>query len=106
MSFVTLYGYQAVCDKTMSELKNLVAKSWEEFTVAEWERNRPETGSDRRKKTLLSRILSMSSTKLKAAFIYAKTPGTSAWTYAHELGTSASEQTFPDDTSAPSFMKM
>ena len=100
MSFVTLYGYQAVCDKTMSELKNLVAKSWEEFTLLQSGKEIDlKLAPTEEKKTLLSRILSMSSTKLKAAFIYAKTPGTSAWTYAHELGRLHLEQTFPDEVS-------
>ena len=35
--------------------------------------------------------------KLKIAFIYEKTPGTSAWTYAHELGRLHLEQTFPEE---------
>lgn len=100
LSFVTLYGYQAVSDKTMSELKNLVAKSWEEFTLLQSGKEIDlKLAPTEEKKTLLSRILSMSSTKLKAAFIYAKTPGTSAWTYAHELGRLHLEQTFPDEVS-------
>ena len=51
---------------------------------------------NREKKPLLSRLLT-GSTKLKIAFIYAKTPGSSAWTYAHELGRLHLEQTFPDE---------
>ena len=100
LSFVTLYGYQAVCDKTMSELKNLVAKSWEEFTLLQGGQEIDlKLAPAEEKKTLLSRILPMSSPKLKVAFIYAKTPGTSAWTYAHELGRLHLEQTFPDEVS-------
>ena len=33
------------------------------------------------------------------AFLYEKTPGTSAWTYAHELGRLYLEQTFSDEVS-------
>lgn len=100
LSFVTLYGYQAVCDKTMSELKNLVAKSWEEFTLLQGGQEIDlKLAPTEEKKTLLSRILPMSSPKSKVAFIYAKTPGTSAWTYAHELGRLHLEQTFPDEVS-------
>ena len=36
---------------------------------------------------------------MKIAFIYEKTPGSSAWTYAHELGRLHLEQTFPDEVS-------
>ena len=37
--------------------------------------------------------------KLKAAFLYEKTPTSSAWTYAHELGRLHLEQTFPEEVS-------
>ena len=49
-----------------------------------------------RKKPLISRLLT-GSKKLKIAFIYAKTPGSSAWTYAHELGRLHLEQMFPEE---------
>ena len=35
--------------------------------------------------------------KLKVAFVYVKTPTSSAWTYAHELGRLHLEQRFPDE---------
>ena len=49
------------------------------------------------KKSLLDRLLPISTPKLKVAFLYAKTPATSAWTYAHELGRLHLEQTFPEE---------
>lgn len=49
------------------------------------------------KKSLLDRLLPVSTPKLKIAFLYAKTPATSAWTYAHELGRLHLEQTFPEE---------
>ena len=55
------------------------------------------------KKPLFSMLLPMSSPKVKAAFIYEKTPGTSAWTYAHELGRLYLEQTFPDEVSTVAY---
>ena len=97
LAFITVYGYQAVCRKTVAELKQLVNKSWEEFKLLEHD-NEIDLKMDpnREKKPLLSRLLT-GSTKLKIAFIYAKTPGSSAWTYAHELGRLHLEQTFPDE---------
>ena len=97
LAFITVYGYQAVCQKTVAELKKLVNKSWEEFKLLEHD-NEIDLKMDpnREKKPLLSRLLT-GSTKLKIAFIYAKTPGSSAWTYAHELGRLHLEQTFPDE---------
>ena len=97
LAFITVYGYDTVCQKTVSELKTLVNKSWEEFGLLEHE-NEIDLKMDpnREKKPLISRLLT-GSKKLKIAFIYAKTPGSSAWTYAHELGRLHLEQTFPEE---------
>ena len=38
-------------------------------------------------------------TKLKIAFVYAKTVSSSAWTYAHELGRLHLKQVFPEKVS-------
>ena len=78
-------------------MKTLVNKSWEEFGLLEHE-NEIDLKMDpnREKKPLISRLLT-GSKKLKIAFIYAKTPGSSAWTYAHELGRLHLEQTFPEE---------
>ena len=37
LAFITVYGYDTVCQKTVSELKTLVNKSWEEFGLLEHE---------------------------------------------------------------------
>ena len=100
LSFITLHGYHDVEDKTTNELNALIDKSWEEFKLLQEDQEidlkmtppRPE------KKPLLSKLLS-GVPKIKAAFIYEKTPGNSAWTYAHELGRLYLEQTFPEELS-------
>lgn len=98
LAFVTVYGYEALCEKTVSELKTLVEKSWEEFKLLEHDHEIDlKMNPNTEKKTLLNRLLPLSAPKLKIAFLYAKTPGTSAWTYAHELGRLHLEQTFPDE---------
>ena len=87
MSFITLYGYDSIEDKTTNDLKELLIKSWEEFEILqEGQEIELKMNPSQEKKTLLSRLLPMSSPKLKVAFIYEKTPGTSAWTYSQELG--------------------
>ncbi len=98
VAFLTVYGYGAICEKTAGEMKTMVAKSWEEFRLLEHD-DEIELKMDptKEKKPLLTRLLPLSSTKLKAAFLYAKTPSSSAWTYAHELGRLHLEQTFPDE---------
>lgn len=98
LSFITLYGYDAVDETSTNELKELVTKCWEEFEIQQEEKEiNLKMKPSQEKKTLLSRLLPTSAPKLKIAFIYEKTPGTSAWTYAHELGRNYLEQTFPDE---------
>ncbi|MCD8073580.1 MAG: BMP family ABC transporter substrate-binding protein [Lachnospiraceae bacterium] len=100
LSFITLYGYQEVSDITTDEMKTLVAKAWEEFTLlGEAETVSLKMDPTTEKKPLLSRLLTKTPSRLKIAFIYDKTPGSSAWTYSHELGRLHLEQTFPEEVS-------
>ncbi len=98
LAFLTVYDYKDICDKTASELKSLIARSWEEFNLLEHNQEIDlKMAPNREKKPLLNRLLPLSSSRLKIAFLYAKTPRTSAWTYAHELGRLHLEQTFPEE---------
>lgn len=100
LSFITLYDYKTLEDQTSAELRGLVHKSWEEFVIGGAE-NKVELKMEptQEKKPLLNRILPLSSPKVKIAFIFEKTPGSSAWTYAHELGRQHIEETFSDEVS-------
>ena len=100
LAFLTVYDYDTVCAMTAAEMKATVAKTWEEFHLLEHD-DEIDVKMDPtvEKKPLLTRLLPLSSPKLKAAFLYAKTPSSSAWTYAHELGRLHLEQTFPDEVS-------
>lgn len=100
LAFITLHGYDAVDAQTTNEMKVLISKTWEEFELLQEDdevvlKMKPS----QEKKPLLSMLLPISAPKLKIAFIYEKTAGTSAWTYAHELGRQYLEQTFPDEVS-------
>ena len=98
LAFIKLYGYQTLEEKTSSELKEMITKSWEEFELIGVDKEvELKMNPTSEKKPLLSRLLPLSSPKLKIAFIYEKTPSSSAWTYAHELGRLHLEQTFPDE---------
>lgn len=100
LAFISLHGYDAVDQKTTNELRALIAKSWEEFELLQEEGDiELKMKPSHEKKPLLSMLIPLSSPRVKAAFIYEKTPGTSAWTYAHELGRLYLEQTFPDELS-------
>lgn len=100
LAFVKIYGYKDLDDLSTTELKNLVAKTWEEFHLLGKEdvvdlKMQPSN----EKKPLLSVLLPKSTPKQKIAFIYEKAPAVSAWLYAHELGRMHLEQTFPDEVS-------
>lgn len=98
LAFITLYEYNVIAQKTTSELQELIGKSWEEFVILE-----ENSGIDlkmkpnQKKKSLFSLLPIYVPRKLKIAFIYEKTPGTSAWAYAHELGRLHLEQRFPEE---------
>lgn len=98
LAFIAIYGYEPVCEMTTSELKRLIGKSWEEFRLLETENDIDlKMNPGRERKSILGRLFPFSTTRQKIAFIYEKTPESSAWTYAHELGRLHLEQTFPDE---------
>lgn len=100
LAFITLHEYSTLEEKTTNELKALIRKTWEEFELLqEGQEIELKMKPNSEKKPLLSILLPLSSPKLQTAFIYEKTAGTSAWTYAHELGRLYLEQTFPDEVS-------
>lgn len=106
LAFITLYGYDTIDDKTTEEIHQLVAKSWEEFVLMGENSEIDLKMKPNQKKKSLFDILHLSAPaarKLQIAFIYEKTPGTSAWTYAHELGRLHLEQTFPEEVHTVSY---
>lgn len=96
LALIELYGYKQVQDKTTKELKNMISRNWEEFKLLEkHDAIDLKLQPNNEKKPLLSLILPSSMNSLKIGFIYEKTAGSSAWTYAHELGRLHLEQVFP-----------
>ena len=103
LSFISLYGYEEAGEKTTNELKELIAKSWEEFKLLEQEQEIDLKMKPNQKKKPLLNLLHLGTRKLKIAFIYEKTPGTSAWTYAHELGRLHLDQRLPEEVHTVSY---
>lgn len=100
LSFLLIHDYADICQKSYNELKLLVGKTWEEFELLEHNQEIDlKLAPSNEKKSLLDRLLPVNTSKLKIAFLYAKTPSSSAWTYAHELGRLHLEQTFPEEVS-------
>ncbi len=97
LTFVDLHGYNTIRDKYAEELAELIARTWEEFNLLGKEDGVELLLAPTEKKSLLSKLHLYSIEKLKVAFIYEKTPSTSAWTYGHELGRLHLEQTFTNE---------
>ena len=98
LAFLKLHDYKEVCDMSIKELNTLIDKTWEDFVLLTKEQNIDlKIDPSTEKKNLIARLLSPGIQNLKIAFINDKTPSTSSWTYAHELGRMHLEQTFPDN---------
>lgn len=103
LAFIELYEYEEASRKTTNDLKTLVAKSWEEFELLDKASEIDLKMEPGRKKPLFNLLQPLAQKQLKIAFLYEKTPATSAWTYAHELGRLHLEQTFPEEAHAICF---
>ena len=104
LAFVRLYGYGELEKQTVKELKELIVKSWEEFKLLEVGKEVTlKMESTEEKKPILSRLIPTGVPKIKIAFIYTKTPMSSAWIYMHELGRMHLEQSFPEEATTCCF---
>lgn len=104
LSFITLYGYEDISHRTTTEIQKLVSKSWEEFQLLQQEADvELKMKPNQKKKPLFSILNNFKIKKLNIAFIYEKTPGTSAWTYAHELGRLHLEQRYPEEVQTTAY---
>ncbi len=97
LTFLELYSYDSVRNKYADELEELIAATLEELNLIGKEDDIKLLLAPTDKKTLLSKLHLYSISKLKIAFIYEKSPATSAWTYGHELGRLHLEQAFENE---------
>ena len=88
--YVEIYGYDNVKSETAHEMLPALQKMWTEITLAD-KGNQVELvqNPEETKSSILNRLIPSGTPtpeSLKIAFIYTKTPETSSWAYAHELG--------------------
>ena len=98
-AFINVYGYEAVLKMTDAELNSNIIKCWNEFVMLTEKQSVGlvmDPTNVQEKKSLLSYFIPTSTRKLTAAFLYPKSPESSDWIYAHELGRNYLEETFPD----------
>lgn len=100
--YLQVYGRKDLPFRSNDELRNEIERIWKEFLTQAQDRSMKlmlePTDKDKISKPLISRLVfgSQSNRLLKIAFIYGKTPQTSAWTYAHELGRFYIEEKYKD----------
>lgn len=93
--YLDVFGYQESIGKTPNEFTLEIKKIWSEFVVAA--ANKPAALLDQpaeKQQSLLSSVLHRPPHVLRCAFLYNRSPQSSAWTYWHELGRKALEETF------------
>lgn len=105
--YVEIFGYDKVIDQTEQEISRSLQKMWTEITLAD-QGSQVELVQDPEhvKASLLNKLLTAGiPDSLKIAFIYMKTPETSSWAYAHELGRLYLEQAFEGKIETMAFDK-
>lgn len=98
-AFINVYGYQEVLEMSDQELSINIIKCWKEFVVLTEKHSIGlvmDPGSLEEKKSIFSYFMPSTAKKFKVAFLYPKSPETSDWIYAHELGRNYLEETFSD----------
>lgn len=98
LAFVGIMGYQETLNMMPAEIEEGLAKIFDEIRLLERDDRvalvmEPEEAP---KKSIFSRLLKDSERCLNLAFIYDRTPESSAWTYGHELGRRHVEDVFGD----------
>lgn len=101
--YLRVYGRKELPYRSNSDLRNEIDRIWHEFLTQAQDRSMkllleptetPTTASLIRKR--IPFLGGSNNRKLHVGFIYGKTPQTSAWTYAHELGRLHLESVFGD----------
>ncbi|MGN0995583.1 MAG: BMP family ABC transporter substrate-binding protein [Candidatus Ventricola sp.] len=95
--YLDVFGYADSMNKTPAVFRQDIGKIWPEFIVAA--SNKPAAllaQPAEKQQTLLQSVLHRPPHTLRCAFLYNRSPNESAWTYWHELGRKALEETFGD----------
>ncbi|MBQ2991913.1 MAG: BMP family ABC transporter substrate-binding protein [Clostridia bacterium] len=93
--YIDVFGYASTVGKTPAQLKKDIEKLFPEFVVAA--ANKPAAllnQPSEKQPTLLQSMLRRVPNPLRCAFVYNHSPQAGAWTYNHELGRRALEDTF------------
>lgn len=89
LTYLEIYGYEDLLSKSYPELRTEIPAIWKDFEIYPAKRSvelvmAPEEKAE--EKTLITRILPLSASPVRIAFVHDRPPEDSSWTYNHELG--------------------
>ncbi len=104
LCFMNIFGFETLVNMSDKDYNDNVVKCWNEFVMLTEKHSvdlvlDPDIAKAPEKRNLWSYFLPSTTKKVTVAFLYPKSPETSDWIYAHELGRSYLEETFPDEVS-------
>lgn len=110
LTYMTVFGYEEMKQKTVQEFKKDLNTIWDEFVVLTKEETielsmepSKEESSPTLYKNLLNLILPDNMNKVKIALFYEQNHKVSKWAYSHELGRLYLENVFPGQVETKSY---
>lgn len=95
LKYIEMFGYAESVDYTPAQFTQKIIKIWPEFVVAAAGKPAALINQPAEKQpTLLNTMLRRVPNPLRCAFVYNHSPLVGGWTYTHELGRKALENTF------------
>ena len=100
LTYLKIYGYQDLINKSNEQIKKSLLKIWEEVCLLEEKENidlkeDPGETVEKKKQKFLKKIFGETQeSKSRVAFVYDKNPVTSGWVYGHELGRLYTQKVF------------
>ncbi|MBR4039092.1 MAG: BMP family ABC transporter substrate-binding protein [Clostridia bacterium] len=95
LKYIEMFGYAESVDYTPTQFTQKIVKIWPEFVVAAAGKPAALLNQPAEKQpTLLNSMLRRVPNPLRCAFVYNHNPLAGGWTYGHELGRKALENTF------------
>ena len=107
LTYLGIYGYEDLKKKSYAELREEIPAMWKDFEIYPSKRSvelvtAPEKKSE--EKSLMTRILPLTASPLRIAFIHDRAPEESSWSYSHELGRHYLDNTFDDSIITCSYL--
>lgn len=109
LAYLEVYGYPSLRQKTKSEVRQSLAKLWEEVALQQEQNSiavelAPKGDESKPKDGILTRMFSKSAAKVtRVAFIHDRDPEVSGWTYGHELGRKQIQEAFSGEVETVSY---